>query len=70
MSNLTKLKSFRCDEKTIQLVDDLKQSMRLSTSSAVFIKALTLLNMAIENQKKGGSILLKNGDSEKEIILN
>lgn len=70
MANLNKLKSFRCDEKTICLVNDLKKTMHLPTSSAVFVKALTLLNIAIENQNNGGSILLKNGDSEKEVILN
>jgi hypothetical protein len=63
------LKSYRFDENTIKLVEELRASLNLENNSAVLRKALTLLkvvNTAVEN---GGSLVLRGKDSEKEIII-
>lgn len=63
------LRSYRLDEKTLQLIEELKDSLNLSNNSDVLRRAITLLKLASDNQNFGGSICLKSKDSEREIIL-
>lgn len=48
------LKSYRFDQNTLDLIDDLRESLHLSNNSDVIRRALTLLKLAIDNQEKGG----------------
>ncbi|RYE55477.1 MAG: hypothetical protein EOP48_10125 [Sphingobacteriales bacterium] len=63
------LKSYRFDENTLALIDELRIALHLSNNSDVLRRSLTLLKLAIDNQTKGGSIVLKNDTSEREIVL-
>lgn len=63
------LKSYRFDQNTLDLIDDLRESLHLSNNSDVIRRALTLLKLAIDNQEKGGAIALAIDGQTKEIIL-
>lgn len=63
------LKSYRFDENTVALIDELRESLHLSNNSDVLRRSLTLLKLAIDNQQKGGAIVLKNEATEREIVL-
>ena len=63
------LKSYRFDQNTLDLIDNLRDSLHLSNNSDVIRRALTLLKLAIDNQEKGGSIALAIDGQTKEIIL-
>lgn len=63
------LKSYRFDENTLQLIDELREALHLSNNSDVLRRSLTLLKLAVDNQQKGGTITLKNDTSEREIVL-
>jgi hypothetical protein len=63
------LKSYRFDENTLNLIDELREALHLSNNSDVLRRSLTLLKLAIDNQQKGGAIILKNDASEREIVL-
>lgn len=63
------LKSYRFDENTLSLIEELRTTLHLSNNSDVIRRALTLLKLAKDNQLKGGAIVLKNESSEREIIL-
>lgn len=63
------LKSYRFDENTLQLIEELREALHLSNNSDVLRRSLTLLKLAVDNQQKGGAITLKNDTSEREIVL-
>lgn len=63
------LKSYRFDENTVALIDELREALHLSNNSDVLRRSLTLLKLAIDNQQKGGAIVLKNESTEREIVL-
>jgi len=63
------LKSYRFDESTVQLIEKLRGDLHLSNSSDVLRRALTLLSLVNDNQKKGGSVVLKLEKSSKEIVI-
>jgi|GEM_PF-5615800 len=63
------LKSYRFDEKTVELIEELRESLHLSNNSDVLRRSLTLLKLAVDNQAAGGSIALKTQNSEKEIVI-
>lgn len=64
------LKSYRFDEGTINVIEDLRCSLNLSNSSDVLRKAITLLKLVSDNQKKGGSVVIRLKKSEKEIVIS
>lgn len=63
------LKSYRFDDKTVELIDELREALHLSNNSDVLRRSLTLLKLAVDNQTAGGSIALKNDTTEREIVL-
>jgi hypothetical protein len=63
------LKTYRFDENTLDLIDELRVDLHLSNNSDVIRRALTLLKLASDNQKKGGAIMLKTESADREIIL-
>ncbi|MGM8228714.1 hypothetical protein ACSV5M_19195 [Cellvibrio sp. ARAG 10.3] len=63
------LRSYRFDEHTLDLIDELKVALHLSNNSDVLRKSLTLLKLAVDNQATGGAIVLKNAGCEKEVVL-
>lgn len=63
------LKSYRFDENTINLIDELKESLHLENNSAVLRRALTLLKLAADTKEVGGSLILRDGECDKELIL-
>lgn len=63
------LKTYRFDENTLSLIDDLRDDLHFANNSDVIRRALTLLKLAVDNQKKGGAIVLKTESSEREIVL-
>lgn len=63
------LKSYRFDEHTLQLIEELRVALHLSNNSDVLRRSLTLLKLAVDAQKNGGAISIKVGDVEREVIL-
>jgi hypothetical protein len=63
------LRSYRFDDRSLALIEQLKQELNLDNNSAVLRKAITLLKMAADASKTGGSIVLRTSDGEKEIVL-
>jgi len=63
------LKSYRFDESTINLIEILRKDLHFSNSSDVLRRALMLLSLVNDNQKKGGSVVLKLEKSSKEIVI-
>lgn len=64
-----RLKTYRFDENTLSMIDELRESLHASNNSDVLRRALTLLKLAVDNQKSGGAITLKLNESEREILL-
>lgn len=63
------LRSYRFDEHTLNLIDEMRVALHLSNNSDVLRKSLTLLKLAVDNQNTGGTIVLKNASCEKEVVL-
>ncbi len=63
------LKSYRFDESTVALIERLRADLNYANSSDVLRRALTLLSLVNDNQKKGGSVVLKLEKSSKEIVI-
>jgi Arc/MetJ-type ribon-helix-helix transcriptional regulator len=63
------LKSYRFDEHTLKLIEELRVSMHMSNNSDVLRRSLTLLKLAVDAQKNGGAIIIKTGEIEREVIL-
>ncbi len=63
------MKSYRFDEHTLDLIDALRVQLNLSNNSEVLRRSITLLKLAVDNQAKGGAVVIKNADSEREILL-
>lgn len=66
-----KATSFKFDEKTTSLIDELKDSSHASSRTEVLRKALYLLKLATEAQKKNGRLIIKDGESglDREIVM-
>ena len=64
-----KLKSYRFDENTINLIDELKKSLHLENNSAVIRRAITLLKLANDAKASGGTMVIRDEDGDKELIL-
>ena len=62
-------KTYRFDESTLAIIDELKASLNISNNSEVLRRAITLLKLASDNQLSGGSICLKNSNSMREILI-
>lgn len=63
------MKSYRFDEHTLDLIDALRVQLNLSNNSEVLRRSISLLKLAVDNQAKGGAVVIKNADSEREILL-
>ena len=63
------LKSYRFDEHTLELIEGLREELHLSSSSDVLRRALTLLKLAVDNQSRGGSVVLKSELGDREVLL-
>ena len=63
------LKTYRFDDHTLQLIEELKVSLHAGNNSEVIRRALTLLKLAVDNQKQGGAVSLKCGETEREVVL-
>jgi len=63
------LKSYRFDDSTVALIDRLRADLNYANSSDVLRRALTLLSLVNDNQKKGGSVFLRLEKSSKEIVI-
>lgn len=63
------MKTYRFDDHTLTLIDELRVSLNLSNNSDVLRRAITLLKLASDNQKQGGAIALKLNKAEREIVL-
>lgn len=63
------MKSYRFDDHTLDLIDTLRVQLNLSNNSEVLRRSITLLKLAVDNQAKGGAVVIKNADSEREILL-
>lgn len=63
------LKSYRFDEPTINLIDDLKTRLRLENNSAVLRRSLTLLKVASDAADNGGSVIIRDSNGDREIVL-
>lgn len=62
-------KSYRFDDHTTEVVSDLRVRLNLSNNSEVLKRAITLLKLASDNQSLGGTVLLRNAGTDKEIVL-
>ena len=63
------LKSYRFDEHTLDLIEELRISMHMSNNSDVLRRSLTLLKLAVDAQKSGGTVAIKVNGSEREVII-
>ena len=66
-----KTTSFRFDEKTTQLIDDLKERSHASSRTEVLRKALYLLDLAAKAQEDKKRLVIKGDEdeTEKEILM-
>ena len=66
-----KATSFKFDEKTTQLIDELKENSHASSRTEVLRTALYLLDLATKAQKEHKRLIIKsdNGEPEKEILM-
>lgn len=66
-----KATSFKFDEKTTQLIDELKESSHASSRTEVLRKALYLLKLASQAQQEHKRLVIKGaeGEPEKEILM-
>lgn len=64
-----KLKSYRFDEKTINLIDELRESMGLENNSDVLRRSLALLKIANNAQIQDEKLIVKSKSGDREIIL-
>ncbi len=63
------MKSYRFDDHTLELIEQLRVELNLSNNSEVLRRSITLLKLAVDNQAKGGAVMLKNADTQREILL-
>ena len=66
---MKQLRSYRFDEHSLALIEELKEGLKLENNSAVLRKAIALLKIATETTQEGGSIILRTPTGEKEIVL-
>lgn len=66
---MKRLKSYRFDDQTIQLIKQLKSNLHLENNSAVLRRAVTLLKIAYEAKANGGRLILKDNAGERELVL-
>ena len=66
---MKKLKSYRFDDKTIGLIEELKGSLSLETNSSVLRRAIVLLKLADDTNKNGGIIICRDENGDRELIL-
>lgn len=66
-----KATSFKFDEKTTQLIDELKEHSHASSRTEVLRKALYLLKLATEAQQEHKKLIIRGNDNEpeKEIVM-
>lgn len=66
-----KATSFKFDERTTQLIDELKESSHASSRTEVLRKALYLLDLASKAQADNKRLIIKGEDNEpeKEILM-
>lgn len=67
----TKATNFRLDERTSQLIEDLKIKGGAATKAEVIRKALALLFVVSEAKESGQKVLISNqeGSEQREIIF-
>jgi Arc/MetJ-type ribon-helix-helix transcriptional regulator len=63
--------SFKFDENTTRLLDELKESSHASSRTEVIRKALYLLDLASKAQKKNERLVIQSADGQekKEILM-
>ena len=65
-----KATSFKFDEKTTQLIDDIKNRSHSASRTEVMRKALYLLDLASRQQSENGHLIIRDKDgNEKEILM-
>lgn len=66
-----KATSFKFDEKTTRLIDELKESSHASSRTEVIRKALYLLDLATKAQQEKKHLIIRgnDGEPEKEILM-
>ena len=66
-----KATSFKFDEKTTQLIDNLKESSHATSRTEVLRKALYLLDIASKAQQEDKRLVIKGkeGEPETEILM-
>lgn len=64
-----KLKSYRFDEHTLELIEELKESLHLENNSHVIRRAITLLKLASDTTGNGGQLILRKNNADRELIL-
>jgi len=61
--------TFNFDEKTGQVLEDLKVHFGASSKAEVLRKAIALLNVATEYEAADGSITIRKDDVDQKIII-
>lgn len=62
----TKATNFKFDEKTINLIEDIRQDSDASTKSEVIRTALKLLNVANKAKNENKRLIIKDDENDKE----
>ena len=66
---MKKATNFKFDEKTSALLEQLKESSGAASKSEVIRNALNLLKYANDAKNKNKRLIIKDGDSETEILI-
>lgn len=64
-----KATSFKFDEKTTDLIDELKEKSHASSRTEVIRKALFLLKVASQAQENDTELVIKGKDNSEKVIL-
>lgn len=64
--------SFNFDQRTLEVLDELKKEFNASSRAEVLRKAIALLDLARKAREQGGGVLIetqRDGERERERVL-
>lgn len=67
---MKKMKSYRLDEKTVKLIDEISITLSLESNSEVIRRSIALLKIVADATSEGDDLILrKQGGREKQLII-
>lgn len=59
-------KNFTVDGNTLELLEELREELKLSSDAAVFRRALALMKLAVDHSRSSGYVVKMRGKNEPE----